>query len=266
MHGLDAELSQNNEKLLFQILESPKSDQKITLNEKPHVWCASFSNFTRNINAFRTILSLEENFRANGFIHRSDREQAVIARGLLRTLLAKYLNVMPVDLEFTYDQFGKPILSTDKHKAAPVFNVSHSGDFFLLAVATTDSIIGIDVEQHRNIPELLHIADKYFHVNEMKELAMLTLPVRAVAFFDCWTRKESIAKALGLGISMPLRDFSVSLLPGVPPKLLFWLLREGEVRHWSLRALQLPKAGYSATVASREISLHEAHYWHYINP
>jgi 4'-phosphopantetheinyl transferase len=265
-HGFDAEISQNSKKLLFDFLKPSAVNKKLLSTQNPHVWCASFSEHKKNIDKFEPLLSLEENFRANSFIHRHDRQRAVLARGLLRTLLAKYLDSMPVDLEFMCDQFGKPILSAEKYKTAPIFNLSHSGDFFLLVVAAPDSKIGIDIEQHRSISELLKIADKYFHSKEVEELSSLPLPVQAVAFFDCWTRKESIVKALGLGISTPLLgDFRVSILPNIQPKLLSWLGSEDEVNLWAMRKLQLPENGYSATVATRGISLQQVHFWYYTN-
>lgn len=264
MHDFGTKFTRDKQKLLFQVWDSSLNHHKISLNGTTHVWCASFSRLIKNIDVFRTTLSLTENIRASKFVNKFDREQAIVARGLLRTIMAKYLNISPLDIEFTYEKFGKPIISIDTCVDAPTFSMSHSGDFFLLAVAAPGSIIGIDVEQHRDIQELLQIANHYFHVNEMKELATLPLLARRVAFFDCWTRKESIAKALGLGIAMPLRNFGVSLLPGVSPKLLFWLLRENEVKHWSMQELQLPAIGYSATVAARGIHLHDAQCWHYV--
>lgn len=265
MHSVDTRIDKNSQRLFFETMEPSRCTKNILSTETPQVWCASFSEHKDNIGTFQNLLSLKENFRARSLIHRHDRERVVLAYGLLRTLLAKYVDDMPADLEFTKNQFGKPVLSIEKYKSAPAFNVSHSGDFFTLVVATPNSKVGIDVEQHRSIPDLLEIAERFFHPDEVKELSLASHPNQAVMFFDCWTRKESIVKALGLGISMPfLSNFSVTTLPSTQPKLLSWLGRYDEVARWAMRELKMPENGYSATVAVREVSLQKVYCWRFI--
>jgi 4'-phosphopantetheinyl transferase len=73
-------------------------------------------------------------------------------------------------------------------------------------------------------------------------------PEPTFAFFNAWTRKEAILKALGAGIAWPLSDVEVTLAPGELASLLGIGAGGGEGVHWTLRALE-PAPGYVAALA-----------------
>ena len=71
---------------------------------------------------------------------------------------------------------------------------------------------------------------------------------RHIAFFNCWTRKEAYIKARGMGLSLALDQFDVSLIPGEPPALLS-IREEGQhISNWSLYDLY-PGNDYIAALA-----------------
>ena len=148
----------------------------------------------------------------------------------------------PAELHFSYASFGKPSLASDCAADSLRFNLSHSGDIALYAVARQREV-GIDLE--RIEPKFAGdgIAERLFSRNEVAKLRSLPASARLHAFFNCWTRKEAYVKARGAGLQIPLESFDVSPAPDEQATF----LSEGEFG-WSLRAL-LPDSDYAAAIA-----------------
>jgi 4'-phosphopantetheinyl transferase len=129
------------------------------------------------------------------------------------------------------------------------FNVSHSHGVALIAFARNREV-GIDLE--RIVPDIEHeqIAKRFFSPNECAILGEIpNEKLRAEAFFNCWTRKESYIKARGEGLSsIPLDQFEVSLIPGEPAKLLKYDDLPQEVNRWSFKEIQ-PAHEFVASLA-----------------
>ena len=185
--------------------------------------------------------------RAARFRFERDRVRFIAARGALRSILARYMGCAPAALAFSYSAYGKPALA-EMNCAQPAlsFNLSHSGDWAMCAVAQ-DRRVGIDIELLR--PELAtqSIAEHFFSAAEVTALRSLSPAEQIPAFFRCWTRKEAFVKARGEGLSLPLDRFDVSLLPGAPAALLRAADDPQEVSRWSMLTLPAP-ANYEATL------------------
>lgn len=123
------------------------------------------------------------------------------AHAPVRRVLAKYLGVDPQSVQLERGAYGKPELAGGGRTR---FSVARSGDVTLLAV-TKGREVGVDVE--RIEPERAHgpIADQLFAPDEAAELRRLPFDERTRRFFQLWTRKEAYAKALGVGVAVPLR-------------------------------------------------------------
>jgi 4'-phosphopantetheinyl transferase len=102
--------------------------------------------------------------------------------------------------ELRFDERGRPWAE------GVSFNVSHSGSLGLIAIAEGAHRIGVDVEQVRPGPDVRALAGRFFHPEEAAAVG----DDRA-AFFRCWTRKEAVVKALGLGLAHPLKSFVVDV-------------------------------------------------------
>ena len=76
-----------------------------------HVWQAALDREENFLRQAEATLSPEEKARADRFHFANDRNRFVVARGLLRELLGRYLQQAPAALEFSYGQHGKPALS-----------------------------------------------------------------------------------------------------------------------------------------------------------
>ncbi|MGB8681806.1 MAG: 4'-phosphopantetheinyl transferase superfamily protein [Candidatus Binatus sp.] len=211
-----------------------------------HVWRASLDQRSSQADGFLNTLDDDERSRAGRFYFSRDRERFIVARGVLRALLGRYLNRAPESLAFSYNTHGKPAL--DSESDAIRFNLSHSHGTALYAV-TRGREIGVDLEFIRCDLEAEQIAERFFSHREIATLRALPLSLRKYAFFLCWTRKEAYIKARGDGLSMPLDQFDVSLIPGEPAALLSTQPDRGEAVRWSLWNLT-PASGYAAALAA----------------
>jgi 4'-phosphopantetheinyl transferase len=124
-------------------------------------------------------------------------------------ILARYAGKAPTALEFRYGTFGKPALSAGSGPSDLRFNVSHSEDTALYAVAFGREV-GIDVERVRDDIAIDDIAARFLAADEQAALHAVPAAQRPVAFFRIWTRKEAILKARGGGLSGSLSGFVVS--------------------------------------------------------
>ncbi len=214
--------------------------------EDVHLWRVDISAMTPCVPNWTRILSQDEQKRASRFHYPVDRNRFVIARAVLRQILGSYLRKDPEALVFTYSEKEKPSLGGEDVTSGLAFNVSHSGNLAFLAFGRSREI-GVDVEQCRPNTDTQAIAARFFSVREQEDLAALPEEERKEAFFRCWTRKESFIKAIGQGLSMPLRDFDVSLEPGNLNALLATRPNPLERTRWTVRDLAV-EPGYAAAL------------------
>lgn len=221
--------------------------------DEVHVWRAALDVEALRRQSLWQTLSPDERTRAERFHFRKDHDSFVVARGLLRLILGRYLNAEPDRLRFRYTQYGKPALAGEFAKEGFCFNLSHSDGLALYAV-TRNRKIGVDLERVRPDFADEKIAEQFFAGGEVAALRALPVHAQQEAFFNCWTRKEAFIKARGEGLSLPLDDFEVSLVPGEPAALLSTKGDAREASRWSLRELT-PEPGYVAALAV------EGHNW-----
>ena len=206
------------------------------------IWTATLDRSEGERAGWEAILSPDELARANRFHFVKDRNHFIVARGLLRSLLGKYLHLEPASLEFAYGPYGKPELSGASAVSGASFNLAHSGGLAAYAISRRRNL-GIDVERIQAESAGEDIARRYFSAREAGDLQTLPPEEKVAAFFRCWTRKEAYLKALGTGLQTPLDGFSVSLLPGQPAIFL-----NGATQDWHLESFQ-PAEGYAGAVA-----------------
>jgi len=217
--------------------------------DEVHLWRLDLAAVAKGEQRWEQILSPDERARAARFHFPRDRQYFTAARAVLRTILASYEASDPKELVFRYSDKDKPFLSR-RHTGSNVeFNVSHSGDVALLAFARRREL-GVDVEKVRENFEHEAIARRFFSEQEQRQLAALAPAERYAGFFRCWTRKEAYIKAQGIGLSLPLHQFDVSLKPGDASALLSTRPDRSEVTRWSLQ--EVPAGdGYVAALCVR---------------
>jgi 4'-phosphopantetheinyl transferase len=217
-------------------------------HDEVHVWLADLNSAFPGRDIDR-ILSQEERERAARFYLQRDRNHFIARRAMLRSILGRYLSVDPRHLQFSRGPHGKPVLATERGADALCFNIAHSHEIALCAVARGRDI-GVDVERVRADVDVDLIADRFFSQREVAALRLLPPERRRTAFFTCWVRKEAYVKAKGDGLAMDLDSFSVSFSPGEPAALLDVPGHPEEALAWSLRELDFAPS-YAAALAVR---------------
>jgi 4'-phosphopantetheinyl transferase len=183
-----------------------------------HVWRASLDQHADVVNQLEKVLTEEEADRARRHHFDAGRRHFVVARGVLRTILSRYIGCAPGELGFWHNACGKPFLAFPSGHVSLHFNLSHSGSLALLAI-TRHRHIGVDLERVRTDVARERIAEHMFSPAETARLRALPLDRQPEAFFQCWTRKEAYIKARGQGLSIPLRQFTVPVDPDEPVRL-----------------------------------------------
>lgn len=213
-----------------------------------HVWRFDFHLSHAQIALFHETLSPDEHQRANKLAFKEKRDQFIIARSVLRVVLAKYLDVEPAELVFNYSEHGKP--SVDGHPNGIEFSLSHSELIGLIGVAQNRRV-GIDVDQLGRIADWIKVAKKNYSNKEQLQLFSLRQAEREPAFIRAWTRKEAYTKALGNGFTYGFRNFSVSLTAQArlidddihPDRPSAWQLSEIKLELPSIGSIAVEKTG-----------------------
>lgn len=195
----------------------------------------------------RTLAPAEQD-RAERFIGAQHRDRFIVARGRLRCILGACLGVEPAKVSIGVGQNGKPQLGDQAARSEWRFNVSHSYDKGLIAVARARDV-GVDLECARaDIPAEL-IAEIAFHPREAAVLRALPAETRRPVFFQWWTRKEAYMKARGIGLTDDLRQVEVPALRTAPATPAGSLPTLAEEPAWSVEDLSVGP-GFAAALAA----------------
>jgi 4'-phosphopantetheinyl transferase len=204
--------------------------------EDVHLWALDLSRPPGEVGG---LLSSEDLRRAERL--KAGRDQWVVARAGLRALLAGYLDAPdPSALDITGT--GKPRLDPP----SPLrFNLSHSGDVALVAVAAGREV-GVDVEAVKRGRDVAGLARRTLLASE--RAAVMEAPDRDLAFHRHWVAKEAFVKATGRGIES-LRSFELALDEPGGPRLVQVGGDPLAAAGWSLHVLEVAEPYVAALVA-----------------
>ncbi|GJM06900.1 MAG: phosphopantetheine-protein transferase [marine bacterium B5-7] len=184
-----------------------KAPENLNLSDDAlHVWHLPMQLDPEFVVANWALLNEHELARAKRFYFEKDRQKYALAHGGMRCVLARYLDCHPKEMTFTFNEHNKPGLQDQQVQ----FNLSHTDDVAVLAV-TRSCLVGVDIEKIDDKRANLDIAKRFFSTREYEQLRGLPDDKFARGFFNVWTRKEAFVKAIGLGLSYSLDQFSVSL-------------------------------------------------------
>lgn len=176
-------------------------------------------------------LSPAERAQHDRFRFDDDRHTYLVAHALVRSTLGSMLGVAPSALEFEVGEHGKPELR--RAPSSLRFNLSHTRGLVACAVTRGDDL-GVDVEQIERKLEIESLARSVFSEAEQAAVRALAGLAQRERFFRHWTLKEAYLKALGVGISLPLRSLHVELAEGQAPCLVFHPPLQDDARSWWL--------------------------------
>ena len=154
------------------------------------IYLPNFINLKPDLTKFLSSIELN---KAERFHKELDRNQYIICRSILKIVLASYTKLDAKNISLDYHFNKKPYLAS--HPGL-FFNISHSGDFAVIAISRNN--VGIDIEC---ISEDLNFANLLPDIFEENEILNIQNAVnKKQAFYTLWTRKEAFVKALGKGI------------------------------------------------------------------
>ncbi len=184
-------------------------------------------------------LSVDEQKRRDSYSFIKQRHTFIASRGILRDIVARYIDARPSDIVFSSTRWGKPYLQD----ADISFSLSHSGDCIIYAI-THKGRVGIDIELMRSDIRPAQLAQRVCSYEEYEQLMRgKSEQEQLTNFYRCWTRKEAYAKAISMGLQAHAQSIDVGCLP---QKSIFSV--DGIVQ-WTLEDITvLP--GYSASLVS----------------
>src|SRR5215813_9557135 len=156
--SINTQLNRNNEGFVSQRTFFRYNDAMHLPLDTVHVWRLDMSLPQTKVEALRETLTSDERSRADRYHFQRDRNRFIVARGVLRSMLGRYLGIKPENLRFDYTKYGKPVLADPSLSKEWHFNVSHAGSQALYGIARHRRI-GVDIEFMRNMTDHLEIAE-----------------------------------------------------------------------------------------------------------
>lgn len=178
-----------------------------------HIWFRPTESLDEAaIAAAASLLSDDELTQYRRFNFARDARDYAAAHALLRTTLSRDSDRAPERWRFGKTTNGKPFL-IDEGDFRASFSLSHTRGMVACAV-TKDAEVGVDVECIDRDVNTADIAARFFAPAEAAHLMLLDPEARRDRFFDLWTLKEALVKALGAGMAMSLNRLAFAVDPG----------------------------------------------------
>ena len=153
-------------------------------------------------------LNKDERSRWRKFMFPGPKRRFALCRAALRRIICDRLSCTNDQLAFGESEHGKPFAVVNGRQVSISFNVTHSGRHGLLAFGSPGRI-GVDVEERRSYRHIDLLSESVFGPNERREIKSLRGEQKIEFFFNLWTVKESLVKALGVGMSLDTSEFEV---------------------------------------------------------
>jgi len=224
------------------------SDKELGENDI-HIWLNYLNVHQARLKHLYPVLTDEEKERSERFKFYKHRKLFIASHGFLHTVLSNYIETPLGEIQFDYNEHGKPSIAESQNPMGINFNLSHSGHIAILAVCKQHHV-GIDIEFKERKADWQGITKRFFTEKEQSSLFKLPEDSRKDAFYQMWTRKEAHMKVTGLGLTLPPTQFEIS----VPPDGAEFLgnLNSKEKNFYKMQEIHLPEMhkDYSACLSA----------------
>ncbi|HLC16007.1 MAG TPA: 4'-phosphopantetheinyl transferase superfamily protein [Thermodesulfovibrionia bacterium] len=136
----------------------------------------------------------------NRYVRWQDRQSVLLGKMLLLKALRQYMGQAASLETISRTAYGRPFIAD----CGIDFNISHSGGHVVCAI-TESGRVGIDIETIRSI----ELSDFKTFLTSKEWNAICNAEHPGDMFFSCWTKKESVMKADGKGLSIPLHQIVI---------------------------------------------------------
>eukprot|EP00041_Stephanoeca_diplocostata_P013719 m.242619 g.242619 ORF g.242619 m.242619 type:complete len:387 (-) comp19442_c2_seq25:1752-2912(-) len=170
------------------------------------------------------IIQDEERARIGRFVFVDDTKLAMVGRLLMRQAVRSALGVHNREIRLARTKENKPYLEAPPSAQLPHFNfnVSHSGDYTVLA-ASPQQLVGVDVMEIRHpnndVGEFFRLMRPQFTPIEWDDILAPACDMdRLHLFYRYWSLKESYIKAVGVGLGLDLQRLEFTSAPTLTPQ------------------------------------------------
>ncbi|TRZ65514.1 MAG: 4'-phosphopantetheinyl transferase superfamily protein [Rhodocyclaceae bacterium] len=221
--------------------------------DQVHLWVTFFDDIRdeKLLARYRLLLQGEERQMEQRIPCATSRHRYLVTRALVRTVLSCYAPVAPEQWRFTQNSYGKPEISNGNAMTNNIsFNVSHTEGQVVLGVMSSGEI-GVDTEEVRDRRSPLDAAEAFFSSEESDALGLLPSSTKQLRLLQYWTLKESYIKARGMGLSIPLNQFSFHFLRNDRVRLSIGPQLKDEPSRWHFWQLWTSEKHMTAVCAER---------------
>jgi 4'-phosphopantetheinyl transferase len=187
------------------LIESLESDEA-------HLWCAAWDIQRRDPARearYAELLTDEERKQWRAYRFEEGQLEYLMTRALVRDVLSRYVpEIAPRAWRFVRSDHGRPSVAAELGVQVPRFNLSNTKGLVICGVSSDE--IGVDVEPAGRGVSVLPIKEDVFSPAELASLGALPETERAERAIKLWTLKEAYIKARSMGLSLPLKRFSMT--------------------------------------------------------
>ena len=201
------------------------------------------------LDAYQQLLCAEERQQYGRFPFEKTRHEYLVTRALVRTTLSRYVGIPPSIWRFDRNSYGKPTVAYPQETDPLVFSLSKTNGL-IICLAALSWDVGVDIEDIGRPGETAEIADRFLSPTEVTVLRSLPQHAQRCRFFEYWTLKEAYVKARGMGLSIPLKQFSFHLDEDRPARISFDARLKDDSQMWQFAQFR-PTSQHVAAAAIR---------------